>query len=232
MSKINLKDIRKILQNNGINTTGLSSQSLKYKFEQYNGKSPTRKVYKDIKQLGIKGKDGRVFLVKTKNGKSFAKKQFRSNKSTKDMLREITLQKEAAKADIAPMIKEFDLNSKFIIMTLLEDSLYAIMKKKHGKLTKKYQKDILRIFSNLDKIGIFHKDPNPLNFLVDTSRKLFIIDFGFAERIVPEKHGKQPNRNQMTLGLLIKFKILFPNCEYPVLKNSLPQPLQQILDKN
>ena len=37
------------------------------------------------------------------------------------------------------------------------------MKEKHGKLSIRYQKAIVDIANKLDKIGIFHNDPNIAN---------------------------------------------------------------------
>ena len=89
---------------------------------------------------------------------------------------------------------------------------------------------MLTIFSKLDTIGIFHKDPNPLNFLFDNDDKLFIIDFGFAEKINTKLHGDAPNMDQMTLGLLIKFKTLFPGVSYNTLAKNLKPGLLKILN--
>jgi tRNA A-37 threonylcarbamoyl transferase component Bud32 len=128
-------------------------------------------------------------------------------------------------------VKEFNLNSKYIIMDVIDgESMYARMKKKQGKLSVKQQKELLAIFSKLDTLDIFHKDPNPLNFLFDTDDKLFIIDFGFAEKSNAARHGDAPNMDQMTLGLLIKFKTLFPRVTYNTMKKKLKPGLLKILN--
>ena len=229
MDQNSLSDLRKIVKKAGLTPEGMSRATLEYEISKL-GQTKTESVYKPISQLGIKGRDGKVLLVKTKSGKTYAKKQFRNNRPVKAISLEAKLQKEAACVGLAPKIKEFNLNDKYIIMTALDKDLYSVMKKKGGKLSQKYQRDILRIFNVLDKIGIFHKDPNPLNFMIDEINQLFIIDFGFSERINVNKHGATPNRDQMTLGLLLKFKTLFPRIDYPILQKSLKPNLLKILD--
>ena len=58
----------------------------------------------------------------------------------------------------------------------------------------------------LDKINIFHGDPNPANFMIKDG-KLYIIDYGFA-KIIDKKLYKKlrtntPNNKFMILGFII-----------------------------
>ena len=47
----------------------------------------------------------------------------------------------------------------------MDRSLMDIIKKYRGKIPQKYQKQIIRLIENLDKVRIFHGDPNPMNFM-------------------------------------------------------------------
>jgi len=232
---MSIKDMKILAAEMGILTEGITKSTLLY--ELSSGKKPNENNiqnndgYAIIKQLGIKGRDGNVFLVKTKNGKQYAKKQFRKNRSVLAIKTEAKLQKKASKIGVSPEVKEYNLNSKYIIMDVIDGkSMYMVMRENKGKLNSKQQKALLKIFSKLDNIGVFHKDPNPLNFIFDKDMNLHIIDFGFAEIINPKRHGDAPNSDQMTLGLLIKFKTLFPGVEYSTMKKSLKPGLLQILN--
>ena len=228
MERKNKRELKSIARNEGIDTTGMSRATLEYEIAKL-GNGKVKNVYQPIAQLGVKGRDGKVFLVKTKSGRTYAKKQFRGNRSTSAISLEVKFQKEAASVGIAPKIKEYSLKDKYIVMEALDEDMYSKMQKNGGKLSQKNQREILRMFKLLDKISIFHKDPNPLNFMFDEIGQLFIIDFGFSSRINIEKDGVTPNRDQMTLGLLLKFKSLFPGMEYPILVKSLKPNLLVIL---
>jgi len=230
--KLNIKEMKKLAAKMGILTDGLSKATLSYEL----GKCTKRKNhmgdgYVFVRKLGMTGRDGNVSCVNYKNRRQYAKKQFRKNRSTKAIKMEAMLQQKAAKSGLSPTVKEFNLNSKYIIMDVVDgESMYARMKTKKGKLSVNQQKELLAIFSKLDTLGIFHKDPNPLNFLFDSDNKLFIIDFGFAEKSNSSRHGDAPNMDQMTLGLLIKFKTLFPGVSYNTMKKTLKPGLLKILN--
>ena len=115
-------------------------------------------------------------------------------------------------------------------MQALDKNLFDLMKKKNGKISQKYQKEMLKIFKTLDQIGIFHKDPSPLNFMLDSKDDLYIIDFGMASNINKQKDGSNPNYDQMTLGMLLKLRSVCPNVTYKVLEKSLAPHLKQILE--
>jgi len=226
---IGLRELKKQAEKIGIITQGMGRGSILKEMEKKTSGNSSAKVFKEGEVLGIKGKDGSVTEV-TVRRKTYAKKQFRTNRPIKEILREVKLQSLGAAARISPKIREYNLNSKYILMDKLETNLFCILRKKNGKLTKNLQKEILRLFRILDRIGVFHKDPNPLNFMLDENKQLYIIDYGFAEHINEKKHGKSPNINQMTLGFLIKMKKLFPEGKYDVLRNSLAPRLLEILE--
>jgi serine/threonine protein kinase len=114
-------------------------------------------------------------------------------------------------------------------MEKLDINLFDILKKNDGKLTKKQQEEIIELFEKLDKIKIFHKDPNPLNFMYDSNKNMKIIDFGFAEMIEENPKIINPNIEFMILGFLIKLKKLFPNTVYKHLYKKLNKEQQEIL---
>ena len=102
-------------------------------------------------------------------------------------------------------------------MEKLDKNLYDIMKVNSGNLTIMLQKQIVSIFRKLDNIGIFHADPNPLNFMFK-NKKLYIIDYGFSKNITPtliKKYGtKNLNMKFMIIGFIIKMKKIAPNVRY------------------
>lgn len=165
--------------------------------------------YKRHQQLGEKGKEGLTFLVSTNNGMEYAMKTFRKNKSSKNLKKESELQKLASAIGIAPKVIEIDTVSKYIVMEKMDNQLINVIKKQKGVLRQKQQKQILSIFRKLDKVGVFHGDPNLMNFMYKDNQ-LYIIDFGmsrYIDKSLIKKLGtKTPNIDIMTLGLVLKLR--------------------------
>lgn len=226
---MNFNDLKKLAKKEGMLTKGLSKNTLTIELKnKINGTNLD--PYTVVKQLGSKGKDANVYLVRNSKGKLYARKQFRKNKNISAIKKEVDMQKIAASIKLSPKIIEYDLNKKYIIMQALDKNLFDLMKKKNGKISQKYQKEMLKIFKTLDQIGIFHKDPSPLNFMLDSKDDLYIIDFGMASNINKQKDGSNPNYDQMTLGMLLKLRSVCPNVTYKVLEKSLAPHLKQILE--
>jgi len=212
-----------------INIRGMSKTTMKYQIKKKKlGKSPSNKLYNKTGKLGFDGKEGKVYEVIHRN-KTYAKKQFKKTKSAKNIEKEVQFQRLASKFGLSPKVKEYNLEDKYIIMEKLEVNLFDILRKKEGKLSKKQQDEIIDIFERLDKHYIFHKDPNPLNFMYDKNKKLNIIDFGFAEMIEEDSKVKNPNMEYMVLGLLIKLQTLFPGIQYNNLYKKLNKEQKEIL---
>ena len=152
--------------------------------------------YKKIHQIGTKGKEGTTYLVKTKSGRKLAMKTFRKNKSSRTLIEEYEFLLQAGKEKISPKAKDYDTVSKYIVMTLLDQHLVDYLKKHSLKLYKYQQERIIHIYNTLDKLKIFHNDPNILNFMV-SEKEIYIIDFGYAKKInekfVKKYKTKTPN---------------------------------------
>lgn len=174
------------------------------------------KTYKKIKQLGLKGKEGQTFLVKDRRGREFAMKTFSQRKSPNTLSKEVKLQQKAGKYDLSPKIYDYNLNSKYIVMEKLDKNFFDIMNKNSGRLPVKYQSQVINIFKKLDEIGVFHGDPNPLNFMI-RKEKVYILDFGFAKdidnKIISKYKSKTPNLNFMVLGFILRASKIFKRSE-------------------
>ena len=181
----------------------------------------------DVIILG-KGKEGIVTSCKRRN-RWYAVKQFKKRKSPFKIALEAKLQQIAAKVGISPKVRECNIEDKFIRMDRLETSLYKIMKSKGGKLNIKRQRQIIKIIKTLDKIKIFHGDPNPANFM-EKDGQLYIIDFGFAEpitdKIVKKYDTTRPNQKYMILGLILKCKESFGDIKYSYLRQYISKSNQ------
>lgn len=169
----------------------------------------TEKVdkYTRYEQLGSKGKEGTTYLVKDKEGKVYAMKTFRPAKSSQRLKEEYKLQKKASKVGVAPKVYDYDVVGKWIVMEKMDKHLLEVMKKK--PLKKEQQERIVEICKHLDKIGVFHNDNNPANFMCKDD-KIYLIDYGFAKEITPKLCKKlnttEPNYKLMTVALILKFK--------------------------
>ena len=182
--------------------------------------------YKKISQLGERGKEGRTYLVTDKFGSEYAMKTFRKNKSSDKLLEEVELQRACSNLRISPKIVDYDLAEKFVVMEKMESHLLDKMKLVGGLLTGKQQAQLLDIFKKLDKAGVFQGDANILNYMVRDGR-IYIIDFGFAQRIdaklIKKVKSSKPNEELMLLGLILKLKEMHcPAESYNILINALP----------
>jgi tRNA A-37 threonylcarbamoyl transferase component Bud32 len=184
--------------------------------------------YTVLNQIGNKGKEGVTYLVKRKkDGKEFAMKTFKKNKSKKNILHEANCQNIVSKIGICPKVIDVDLENNFIVMEKLECHLYEIMKKQKGNLTKNQQQQIFNIFKKLDEANVFHADSNILNYMM-SGDKIFIIDFGMSKMIDDNLKKKletdHPNKNLMTLGFILKLKELkCPESSYSYLISHISQ---------
>ena len=175
------------------------------------------------------GKEGIVYILE-KRGREYAVKQFKPYKSVNKLELEAKLQQKAARVGISPIVREYNLDKKYIRMDKLDMSLYQIMKKKNGRLSIAHQKAIVELADELDKIKVFHGDPNPANFMVKGG-KLYIIDFGFAqaidEKIIKKYKTTTPNKKYMIWGFLLKCKEHFNNdIKYTYLRKQLSKPMR------
>jgi len=165
------------------------------------------------RQLGKDGKEGKVYAVSKPNGKKeYAMKVFKKSKSSKNIEMEGSLAKICYKAGLSPKIFEVNLVDKYIVMDMYDKTILDLMKEQNYTLKVAQQKQLVKLFSDLDKIGVMHNDPNPLNILVSND-KLKIIDFGMAKMLDVDKCD---NKRLLTLGFLLFMK----QQNYPLQKLS------------
>lgn len=208
----------------------------KYKYEKVD-------KYTKISKIGSSGKEGIVYLVKnnyksnTDNTDLYAMKCFKKNKSSKKLKLEVELQKKCALIDISPSVIDYDTISKYIVMEKMDINLLDVLKNQNGELTISQQKNIINIFQKLDNIGIFHSDPNPLNFMLNkNSKKIYIIDFGFSKKIdtklIKKYNTSTPNMKYMVIGFILKIKEFLPNIRYKLLEQYLSKENKHLFNLN
>jgi len=150
--------------------------------------------YIKISKLGV-GKEGVVYKVKDSNNKTYAMKTFK--KVDKNVFEnELSCQKLASKSKIAPKVFYVDNEQQYIVMEKMERHLTDYLTENKGKMNKQMQLQILRIFKTLDKLGLFQKDPNLLNYMLKDN-KVLMIDFGMCckinNRLIDELGTDKPN---------------------------------------
>lgn len=195
-NKIGL-DIKEKTKKNIINSiSNAISECENYKVKKYTKKG----------RLGEKGKEGTTYLVTDKNNNFFAMKTFKKTKSSKKLKKEYLLQKKASKMGITPLVYDYDICEKWIVMEKMDKHLFE---SPETILTKKQQERIIEIFQKLDKAGVFHNDSNFLNYMIKND-KIYIIDFGYSKDITPnlikELKTDSPNYRLMLIGLVLKLK--------------------------
>lgn len=193
------------------------------------GKDTSRKdKWQKIKTLGHPGKEGVTYLVTNEDGKSYAMKTFRKTKSANRIREEKSYQEIAAKAGVSPSVIDYDIDHKYIVMDLLDDTLLNIVRKQGGQMSRVQEKQIYKIYEKLDEIGVFHNDANPLNLMLGKDGKMYAIDFGFSKFITPEYDMK--NTTQMTAALIIWLRKFFPEMRATYLVTKLEPKLREELD--
>ena len=169
----------------------------------------SKNQYEIKQQLGLKGKDGKTFLVVDKFGYEYAMKSFRANKSSRAIIEEADIQRVCASHGVAPKIIDVDTQSKCIVMEKMDYHLLDEINSTGGILTEHRQKELIKIFKIMDKIKILHGDVNLLNYMVKNG-KLYMIDFGLGKRITPEfkkeVNSDNPNIDLSLLGFILKLK--------------------------
>lgn len=194
--------------------------------------------YEKIQPLGNKGREARTFLVyDTKHKKEYAQKQYRKNKSSDAIRREYEFQKRAAERGISPQVVDCDTIAKTITMVKMNYDLIDLIQRQKGKLTRKQQEDIVRLFGAMDDLRIFHADSNALNLMYTEKDELKIIDYGFAEEITPrvvKKYGtERPNGLYLTMGLITQLRRIFPESKFPHLEKQIsPELLEKFRQAN
>lgn len=216
---IPMNDLRKIAHQYGFK--GRTKHELAGKLFDHYSKLKKWVHYTFIKQLGTQGRDGRTFLVRHDNGNEYAMKVFSPDKKPTSIQKEVDLQMIAAKEGVAPKIVDYDVDGRFIVMEKLDMTLYDFFLKQNGTLTIPQQKEIVRVFRRLDRCGVFHNDPNPLN-LMKKGRKWYMIDYGLSKPInesVIRRWGTTPNESFMTIGIVAQFKSITKDCSFDYLES-------------
>ena len=135
-------------------------------------------------QLGEPGKEGTVLMAQHKQSNTLgAAKTFRKTKAQSTMRKELNLMALAADAGVAATPYAFDYPNRRYIMERMDKTLPELIKAQHGVLTKAQQLRIIELLERIGEAGIYHGDPNPLNFMTDMNGQLQLIDFGFAKKI-------------------------------------------------
>jgi hypothetical protein len=138
-------------------------------------------------------------------------KQFKPTKSRTTFDREVRMQRMAHAAGAAPEVLDI-LYSKPIrlVMEKMDETVVACIVRQGGTLTEQQQCDIVHLHDRLDQAGIYHNDPNPLNLmcqhLPDGNTRWLLVDYGFAKKIDPSKHGVRPNREAIDWLLNASFQ--------------------------
>jgi serine/threonine protein kinase len=171
--------------------------------------------YSYIKQLGSQGKDGRTFKARHVNGNEYAVKIFKKSKNSKRIRKEVDIQQHAAEFGVSVPVFDWSDTSKYVSMDILDKTLFDYFIEQNGELTIKQQQDVISLLQRMDDAGVFHADPNPLNFMYK-KKKLYLIDFGFSSFIDKKcvtKYGATPNMKYMPLGLIIHLKKINPDTK-------------------
>ena len=155
------------------------------------------------KQLGVDGKDGRVFLLKYHHDseKHAVVKCFKNRKSVKMIKKEFELLEECSTAGIAPkLFSDVSVVEKCscIVMEYMKYTLLDYTKK--YKLNLNMLKKIIELYEKLGKLNIFHNDSNIGRNIMINNGHVYLIDFGMSKRFdkkLIKQFGKNPNYSHL-----------------------------------
>lgn len=210
LKTLSLDDLRKKGEKIGIKVEGVGKKDLISLIEKEIAQRKKNLDKYEIKQqLGLKGKDGKTFLVVDKFGYEYAMKQFRKNKSTEGIIKEVQFQRRCSENHLSPKIIDVDIKNKFIVMEKMDYHLLEEINASGGLLSEKRQKELVTLLKEMDRICVFQGDANLLNYMIKNDR-LFVIDFGLAKEIdarLQKTTGTvTPNLKLMLLAFVIKLK--------------------------
>lgn len=158
-----------------------------------------------------KGRDGKIFEL----SRHRVMKQYRFNKNAQSILREYNLHSKAAQHGLAPRLYGMRPDEEGRVCVVMERLDHTLMDeiRKDNELTVEWQREMIRILSSLDQLGIFHGDVSPLNFMVKNG-KLFVIDFGMSREIdlrCNKDFGQHPNLSVGLTTFVVKLREFVPN---------------------
>jgi len=186
-------------------------------------------VVKEV--LGDPGIDATTYAMHYNNN-IYALKQYKKGTTMHKLLKDVELQNILKDTHICPDIIDINTAKKYIVMDKLDKHLVDTTKKKG--ISVKYQKQLIDIYKVMDEKGIFHGDPNPLNYMTKDN-KLYVIDFGMSQKInkkfLKKMNTTQPNLHIMTFGFVLKLKAMdFPPDSYKILVKHLPDMYTDMLN--
>lgn len=147
-------------------------------------KEPEKKRKDEIVTL-LQKDDAKDNLESSYTSKEYLERFFYISKSvSKDLLREATLQQEAAVAGLAPFVYGYNENAPNFEMTMqviptAVDSKGMNNAYRRGPMSHRMQ--LAALAHELDQLKIHHNDFKPDNYRLDGER-LYLIDFGLAKR--------------------------------------------------
>lgn len=140
----------------------------------------------------------------------------------KYFLKEVELQKVAFQLGVAPEIIDSwickDPYIGVIIMPVLQKTLGDVLKDNTvpEEEKKKYIKKAFSILHILHKNNIFHRDSHLANFMVDSNKKLKIIDFGQAQIVY-----NSSTKFRHSPDFFLPEPPVIPFMDYNILKNGI-----------
>jgi tRNA A-37 threonylcarbamoyl transferase component Bud32 len=152
-----------------------------------------------LKQLGKSGKEGTTFEVEHSDTKvRAAMKQFKDKKSTKTFEKEVEMQKMAQ--PLSPIIYDQCIDPPRLVMEKMSMTLPELIIKQGNKLSDEQQLSLIKLCEEMNKTGVMHNDPNPLNIMVDDKGNFRFIDFGMSKPL--SKIKKSNNKKIDNVSLL------------------------------
>ena len=208
-SKVLKADLEKLIKKAEDEKKKQKKKESKHRCSAKKTKTEASKNYEIKQQLGLRGRDGKTFLVLDKFGYEYAMKQFRSNKSIESILEEVSFQRKCSEIGLCPRIIDVDTKNKYIVMEKMDCHLLDEINSNGGILTEKRQKELIHILNILDKLKVFHGDANILNYMIKND-KLYVIDFGLTkhidEKLIQKVKTKTPNLKLMLTAFILKLK--------------------------
>ena len=129
------------------------------------------------------GLESKIFETSDEKG-TYIVKQWKEPSNINSILYQLHMQQKCVEFGISPKIIAINLDTKRVLMEKFHCNLLTFltkMKNKHSHtLMKDIQDGIIHQWKSLDKLQIFHNDPNICNIMLDSNFNVKLIDFGFS----------------------------------------------------
>lgn len=153
---------------------------------------------------------------------------------TKLLKNETKIYQYLAQGQGIPRVKWFGVDEKnnYMVVTLLGDSLFDVVKKKSTFSLEdvlKIGKQLLERLEYVHSMGLIHRDIKPDNFLIGKDNIIFLIDFGLCKKYLKDDVHIENKKLSKLLGTPAFVSVNIHNLNQPSRRDDLESMVYVLL---